>query len=133
MALAAKALFLLLIMARIFFRFMAQPCGILSPLDQSSKKRYIYYTLDFEFDSAKSVSNKAKHGIDFREAQNLWQDQLRLIVPARITDEVRFAIIAAWDAKLGTGVFTLRDGAIRLISVRRAREEEKTLYESAGL
>eukprot|EP01036_Dinobryon_divergens_P001263 gene1263-1646_t len=28
----------------------------------------------FEFDPLKSASNKAKHGIDFVEAQALWQD-----------------------------------------------------------
>ena len=30
--------------------------------------------MTFEFDPIKSASNKAKHGIDFVEAQALWQD-----------------------------------------------------------
>ena len=28
----------------------------------------------FEFDSEKSAANKAKHGIDFAEAQEIWTD-----------------------------------------------------------
>lgn len=30
--------------------------------------------MDFEFDETKSRSNKAKHGIDFSDAQLLWLD-----------------------------------------------------------
>jgi hypothetical protein len=31
--------------------------------------------MDFEYDPNKSEANKAKHGIDFEEAQELWNDQ----------------------------------------------------------
>ena len=37
----------------------------------------------FEFDQNKSASNKAKHGIDFDEAQLLWQDAGRIEIEAR--------------------------------------------------
>jgi len=87
----------------------------------------------FEFDSIKSLSNKEKHGIDFRQAQGLWDDQFRLIVPARTEGEARFAILARWNAKLWTGIFTWRNEAIRIISVRRSREEEEQLYENTRL
>ncbi len=30
--------------------------------------------MEFEFDSKKSINNKKKHGIDFYEAQSLWDD-----------------------------------------------------------
>ena len=30
--------------------------------------------MDFEFDERKSIANKRKHGIDFVEAQSLWDD-----------------------------------------------------------
>lgn len=50
--------------------------------------------MKFEFDENKSMSNKVKHGIDFIEAQRLWQDELRLEVPARTEDESRFTVIA---------------------------------------
>jgi uncharacterized protein len=46
----------------------------------------------FEFDAAKSAANKAKHGIDFVEAQALWLDPDRIELPARPTDEPRFLL-----------------------------------------
>ena len=39
--------------------------------------------MEFEFDPRNSASNKKKHGIDFIEAQVLWDDPDRLEVPAR--------------------------------------------------
>jgi uncharacterized DUF497 family protein len=35
----------------------------------------------FEYYKNKSASNKAKHGIDFHEAQTLWKDWNRVEVP----------------------------------------------------
>ena len=37
----------------------------------------------FEFDERKSRANKAKHGIDFVEAQALWLDEALVEAPAR--------------------------------------------------
>jgi hypothetical protein len=55
---------------------------------------YSFYTLmRFEFDAAKSAANKAKHGIDFVEAQALWLDVDRLELPARPMNEPRALII----------------------------------------
>ncbi len=31
--------------------------------------------IEFEFDPAKSASNKLKHAIDFKEARELWESQ----------------------------------------------------------
>ena len=55
---------------------------------------YTFYTImEFEFDLNKSASNKEKHGIDFRDAQLLWQDPDRIVIPASNLDEPRFLII----------------------------------------
>ncbi len=43
----------------------------------------------FEFDIAKSESNRAKHGLDFVEAQSLWNDPMLLEIPAKTDDEPR--------------------------------------------
>ncbi|EDX83797.1 conserved hypothetical protein [Synechococcus sp. PCC 7335] len=85
----------------------------------------------FEFDENKSLSNKAKYGIDFIEAQSLWQDKSRLEVPARTEDEFRFTVIAKVNFKMWAAVITYRDKDIRIISVRRARKREVELYESS--
>lgn len=84
--------------------------------------------LNFEFDVAKSTANCGKHGIDFLEAQQLWEDENRLEITARTEDEPRYVLIAALSQKLGSAFFTYRKGSIRLISVRRARKEERELY-----
>lgn len=83
----------------------------------------------FEFDPRKSAANLAKHGIDFVEAQRLWEDPDLLEIPARTEDEPRWLIIGRIDAKLWSAVVTSRGGAIRLISVRRSRDDEVALYE----
>jgi len=84
----------------------------------------------FEFDLNKSDNNKNKHGIDFVEAQKLWNDLDLLEIPAKTTDEMRFLVIGKIDKKLWTGIITYRNDNIRIISVRRARNEEIELYES---
>ncbi len=86
--------------------------------------------LSFEFDSSKSGSNRLKHGIDFEEAQALWNDPMLLEIPAKIEDEQRYLLIGIIDIQHWSAVVTYRDSNIRLISVRRSRKEEVALYES---
>ncbi len=83
----------------------------------------------FEFDPAKSASNKDKHGIDFEEAQALWLDPLRIEVPAKPTDEPRFMVIGRIGERHWSAICTLRGDRIRIISVRRSREQEVEFYE----
>ncbi len=85
---------------------------------------------EFVFDENKSLINKNKHGIDFMEAQLLWKDVDRVIVPARVVDEPRFLIIGKIRIKFWSAIFTIRDDKIRIISVRRSRKEEINIYES---
>ncbi len=84
----------------------------------------------FEFDAAKSESNRTKHGIDFVEAQRLWNDPMLLEIPAKTEDEPRFLVIGLIDGMYWSVVVAYRGANIRLISVRRARIEEVALYES---
>ncbi len=85
--------------------------------------------MEFEFDPQKSRSNKRKHGIDFVEAQALWDDMDLIVVPARTTDESRFLVVGRIDENHWSGVITYREHRIRIISVRRSRQEEIELYE----
>ena len=84
----------------------------------------------FEFDAEKSASNRLKHGIDFIEAQSLWNDPMLLEIPARTEDEPRFLLIGQIEGKHWSAVITYRESTVRLISVRRARAEEVAIYES---
>lgn len=83
----------------------------------------------FEFDSEKSTKNKQKHGIDFYEAQELWNDSDLIEVPAKTADEPRFLVIGKIEDKHWSGVITYRGDSIRIISVRRSRTEEVDIYE----
>jgi len=85
--------------------------------------------LDFEFDPEKSASNKEKHGIDFVEAQALWDDPDLVEVPARVVDEPRFLVIGRIAGEYWSGIITYREQRIRIISVRRSRAEEVEIYE----
>jgi uncharacterized DUF497 family protein len=85
----------------------------------------------FDFDPKKSTSNKTKHGIDFREAQGLWNDRELLEIPARTVDGPRFLVIGKLEGTHWSAVITYRAETVRIISVRRSRPEEITIYESA--
>jgi uncharacterized DUF497 family protein len=84
--------------------------------------------LDFEFDPAKSAANKAKHGIDFVGAQALWDDPDRLETPARSVDEPRSQVIGMIGRQAWSAFVAFRGERVRIISVRRARDEEKARY-----
>ena len=81
--------------------------------------------MEFEYDPEKSKINAAKRGIDFNDARRLWLDGKGLVVSARSVTEPREAIIAELDGTLWTAIYTLRGESIRIISVRRSRDEER--------
>ena len=86
---------------------------------------------EFEFDLEKSAANKAKHGIDFTEAQEIWTDTDRLEIPARSLDEPRSQVIGRIGEETWSAFITYRNENIRIISVRRARNDEKAQYLDA--
>jgi len=90
----------------------------------------LHTVIPFEFDAAKSKLNRAKHGIDFVQAQRLWSDPMLLEIPAKTDDEPRYLVIGRIDGKHWSAVITYRGENVRVISVRRARTEEVQLYES---
>jgi uncharacterized DUF497 family protein len=87
--------------------------------------------MDFEFGANKSESNRVKHGIDFDEAQKLWDDPDFVEIPARTSDEPRFLVIGKISNKCWSAVVSYRVDKIRIISVRRSGKEEVDIYESS--
>jgi len=85
-------------------------------------------TMVFEWDSEKSIRNQAKHGIDFDTARALWDDGNRVEIKSPFPLESRSILIGKLGQKLWTAIFTRRGGALRIISVRRARKREANLY-----
>lgn len=86
--------------------------------------------MQYEYDPNKSAANLEKHGIDFEEAQALWDDERRLEVPSLVdSDEPRYLVIGSVGGLCWTAVITCRGEAVRIISVRRARAYEVQRYE----
>lgn len=86
--------------------------------------------MEFEFDPDKSAANRDKHGIDFVEAQGLWRV---FGITGRLTfaGEERWMRIGRLGARVWSALFTWREGRVRLISVRRARQEEVVAHDIA--
>jgi uncharacterized DUF497 family protein len=89
--------------------------------------------MGFEYDPEKGAENKRKHRVDFEEAQALWTDPALLEIPARVSDEPRWVVIGKMDEKHWSAVITRRNDNIRIISVRRSRDEEVEIYESQDI
>jgi uncharacterized DUF497 family protein len=54
---------------------------------------------------------------------------MRVEVPARTADEPRWLVVGQIGRQHWSAVVTYRDGRTRIISVRRSRDEEVTIYE----
>ncbi len=74
-------------------------------------------------------SNLEKHGIDSTEVQALWDDPVRAEIPARATGEPRWLVIGKIADRHWSAVIAYREQRVRIISARRARKEERALYE----
>ena len=87
------------------------------------------FPVTFEFDPEKSGANKAKHGIDFVGAQALWAGRTVMFrVKHPVGDPC--AVLGMIGGKHWTAFITYREESVRLISVRRSRNDEKALYEN---
>lgn len=85
---------------------------------------------EFQYDPKKSRSNLKKHGIDFEQAQVLWEDPNLVKITARSDDEPRSLIIARLNKQFWSAIVTDRGKEVRIISVRRSRVTEVEIYES---
>jgi len=84
----------------------------------------------FEWDIAKDVINRRKHGVAFVEAQLAFLDPHRVIAEdlGHSGDEERYFCFGRVDAGVMTVRFTYRDRRIRIIGAGYWRKG-KTIYE----
>lgn len=86
----------------------------------------------FEWDEKKREINLSKHGIDFIDAKEIWQRHvLEIESPQAQHDEKRFLAIGEMSGICITVIYTWRDKTRRIISARRARDNEKEAYSHA--
>ncbi len=83
----------------------------------------------FEWDAAKA-DNRLKHGISFDDAAQALLG-LGISQQSMRGDENRFVSICECDGRTIVVIWTPRDGALRIISARAARKNERTQYDQA--
>lgn len=91
--------------------------------------------MDFEWDAEKAAQNLRKHGVQFNVAARIFFDPGRIELYDGREDygEDRWATIGCADPALLYVVYTVRNGeTIRLISARRANEQERKQYRQAN-
>jgi uncharacterized DUF497 family protein len=88
----------------------------------------------YVWDAKKSLSNKQKHGISFEEARDHVFEGPNVLAAGVAYDagEIRHAVIGKYHNKYYTGIFTIVEDGIRIISVRRARHEEEKQAKEKG-
>jgi uncharacterized DUF497 family protein len=86
--------------------------------------------MGFEWDEAKRQGNLDKHGLDFRLARRLFDGRPIVTTRSSYREEDRFLTTGAIDDLFVTAVWTRRGEAIRLISLRRARDAERRAHRS---
>ena len=85
----------------------------------------------FEWDEAKRRRVLHERGLDFLDAAAIFDGRNRLTIPSPRGPEERWISIGELDDLLIAVVWTWRNGNIRLITMRRARNEEKRHYRAA--
>ena len=104
--------------------------SVVSVLVFGCRSRYRPDTIDivdFEFDPRKSESNKAKHGINFIEAQALWRSK-HVLLGAKDAFERRYLILGTISGEYWSAIITYRGVRIRIISVRSSTAAEIETY-----
>ena len=85
--------------------------------------------MEFEWDEVERLKVLEQHGIDFVDLDELF-DRDVLYLPARSDGEAREMAVGWTGSMWVAGVFTRRGGKLRLITARRARENERRAYRA---
>ena len=81
-----------------------------------------------EWDEAKRLRVLVQRGLDFRDAEELFDARPITHVRSRRNDEDRFLSTAEESGKLYTVVWTWREANQRIITFRRAHDAEERAY-----
>jgi uncharacterized DUF497 family protein len=81
----------------------------------------------FEWDERKRLANLAKHGLDFLDADLIFRG-VHYSYPSERRGEDRWVTVGLLEGREVALVWTARGDAMRLISFRRARREERRQY-----
>ena len=88
---------------------------------------------NFDWDDNKNRANQQKHKIAFEDATDVFNDKDRLEYRSAKEGETRLLTIGKAFQAIISVVYTTRDLIIRIISARRASQEERRAYLSNKL
>jgi len=85
---------------------------------------------DFEWDNAKAAANLAKHGVNFEQAREAFDDPFAIDFVDDREDygEHRLILVGMVESRLLVVVHTLRRDKVRIISAREAQPNERRQY-----
>ncbi|MDR3424692.1 MAG: BrnT family toxin [Alphaproteobacteria bacterium] len=86
--------------------------------------------MDYEWDDGKNERNVLERGLDFNLVRFFaWDDALIVEDVRRDYGERRFRALGEIEGKLYVLIYTMRERGLRVISLRRANERERVIYE----
>lgn len=87
--------------------------------------------MEFEGDEKKRMSNIEKHGFDFLDTWKLLEDDhIKAVAKQGKDGEGRFLATGLIDGIYATVIGTMRNGVIRVISLRKARKNEQRKHQA---
>ena len=86
--------------------------------------------MEFEWSDAKRQIVVASRGLDFVDAEALFDGRPLLTAPSPRGEEERWVSVGELNGVLIAVVWTRRGQAIRIITMRRARDGEKKRYQA---
>ena len=97
------------------------------------RKYNVHMNLRFEWDPSKATINLRKHGVSFDEAQSVFSDERARLIddPDHSADEDRFLLLGLGNSLrllVVAHCYREAEGAIRIISARKATREEQRFY-----
>lgn len=87
--------------------------------------------MDFEWDEKKRLSNITKHGLDFIDVWQLFEDKhIAGMAKPGSDGEQRFLATGFIHGICVTGIYTVRNNVTRIISLRKARRNEQKQHQA---
>lgn len=86
---------------------------------------------NFEWDEKKRKSNLQKHGIDFLDVIEIFEDPCRIEAESFKKEETRYQTIGEIGGVIVLVVYTNRSEKKRIISARKASKDEREAYKEA--
>jgi hypothetical protein len=83
------------------------------------------------WDERKRAANLAKHGLDFEDANRVYNNPLKLTFESPRKDENRKLDLVTIEDVLLPFIYVERGNSVRAISLRRASRTERRIYEKA--